>query len=328
MGTTMLEKVTNSDPNKCFKTVSAAKCKNVAADNKRKAKEDAKLKRKRRKRSDNSLRSRLDYSRRDGKGPDATEVPIDICTSNLHDLMVSYYEANIKIEEPEAQKITINTTDQGTGESGSQIWLEERRKRITSSNTGQIAKRKHNTKVNSIIRTLLYTRFKGNRATDWGLLQEDVSKSKYLEIKKINSVDFSVSKSGLVISLKHPWLAASPDGLAYDPNFDPPQGLVEFKNPYANRDKTVEEAASSKSFCLQLNKEGKLCLPKNHNYYFQVQCAMYCTNRQWCDFVVMTKNLRVERITSDVEFERKIIPKMKNFYFTAVLPDLASPQAE
>ena len=290
-------------------------------------KDDAKLKRKRRKRSDNSLRSRLDYSRRDGKGPDATEVPIDICTSNLHDLMVSYYEANIKIEEPEAQKITINTTDQGTGESGSQIWLEERRKRITSSNTGQIAKRKHNTKVNSIIRTLLYTRFKGNRATDWGLLQEDVSKSKYLEIKKINSVDFSVSKSGLVISLKHPWLAASPDGLVYDPNFDPPQGLVEFKNPYANRDKTVEEAASSKSFCLQLNKEGKLCLPKNHNYYFQVQCAMYCTNRQWCDFVVMTKNLHVERIAADVEFERKIIPKLKDFYFTAVLPELASPQA-
>ena len=87
--------------------------------------------------------------------------------------MASYYEANIKIEkieEPEAQKITINTTDQGTGESDSQICLEERRKRITSSNTGQIAKRKHNTKVNSIIRTLLYTRFKGNRATDWGLL--------------------------------------------------------------------------------------------------------------------------------------------------------------
>ena len=40
------KKVTNSDPNKCFKTVSAAKCKNVAADNKRKTKEDAKLKQK------------------------------------------------------------------------------------------------------------------------------------------------------------------------------------------------------------------------------------------------------------------------------------------
>ena len=78
---------------------------------------------------------------------------------------------------------------------------------------------------------LLYARFKGNRATDWELLQEDISKSKYLEIKKINSIDFSVSKSSLVISFKHPRQAASLDGLVFDPNFNPTQGLVEFKKP-------------------------------------------------------------------------------------------------
>ena len=54
---------------------------------------------------------------------------------------------------------------------------------------------------------------------------------------------------------------------------------------------------------------------------------MYCTNRQWCDLVVMTKNLHIERITIDFAFEEKIIPKLKEFYFTAVLPELASPQA-
>ena len=320
-------KVTNSEASKCFKSVSATKSKKVTADYKRKAKDDVKLKRKRRKRSDNSLQSRLDYSRHDNRGPNATEIPMDICASNLHELMVSYYKANVTITEPEAQKIAINTIDQGDSEIGSQIWLEERRKRITSSSIGQIAKRKQSTKVNSTIRNLLYSKFRGNRATDWGLLQEDVSRSKYLEVKKVSSPDLLVSKSGLVISHKHPWLAASPDGFVYDPNFDPSQGLVEFKNPYAVRDKTVEEAAGNKSFCLQFNKEGKLCLPKKHNYYFQIQCAMYCTNRQWCDFVVMTKNLHIERIAADSEFEKKIIPKLKEFYFTAVLPELASPQA-
>ena len=121
--------------------------------------------------------------------------------------------------------------------------------------------------------------------------------------------------------------AASPDGIVYDPSFNPPQGLVELKNPYSARDKTVEEAASSKSFCLKLDNGGKLCLPKNHNYYYQIQCAMYCTNRQWYDLVVMTKNLHIERITVDPQFEKKIIPKLKEYYFTAVLPELASPQA-
>ena len=71
------------------------------------------------------------------------------------------------------------------------------------------------------IRKLLYSKFRGNRATDWGLLQEDVSRLKYFEVQKLNSLGFSISKSGLVVSFKHPWLAASPDGFVYDPDFDP-----------------------------------------------------------------------------------------------------------
>ena len=283
------------------------------------------MKRKRRKRNDNSLQSRLDYSRYDNKGPNATEVYSDVSASNLCELMVSYYNANVKIAESTTQKIAITTIDQGDGDFSSQVWHEERRKRITSSSVGEIAKRKKTTKVNSTVTKLLYSKFRGNRATDWGLL--DVSRLKYLEIKKVNSPGFSVTKSGLVISLKHPWLAASPDGIVYDPSFNPPQGLVELKNPYSARDKTVEEAASSKSFCLKLDNGGKLCLPINHNYYYQIQCAMYCTNRQWYDLVVMTKNLHIERITVDPQFEEKIIPKLKEYYFTTVLPELASPQA-
>ena len=52
------DQVTKSAVDKCFRSVSAAKGKKVAADYKRKTKNDAKLKRKRRKRNDNSLQSR------------------------------------------------------------------------------------------------------------------------------------------------------------------------------------------------------------------------------------------------------------------------------
>ena len=103
------------------------------------------------------------------------------------------------------------------------------------------------------------------------ILQEDVGRSEYLKLKQIDSLGYSVTKSGLVISLEHPWLAASPDGLVYDPSFDPPQGLVELKNPYATRDKTVEEAAAGgKSFCLKIDKGGKLYLPKSHSTWFLI----------------------------------------------------------
>ena len=40
------------------------------------------------------------------------------------------------------------------------------------------------------------------------------------------------NNSGLVVSVTNPWLAASPDGLVYDTQADPPHSLVEFKNPY------------------------------------------------------------------------------------------------
>ena len=97
--------------------------------------------------------------------------------------MVSYYEVNIKIEESEACK------------SLSILQIKEMGKvavKFGSKNVGNeslhpilVKLLKGNrvaTKVNSIMQTLLYTRFKGNRATDWGLLQEDVNKSTYLEI--------------------------------------------------------------------------------------------------------------------------------------------------
>jgi len=138
-----------------------------------------------------------------------------------------------------------------------------------------------------------------------------------------------ITNNGLVVSSENPWLAASPDGLVFDPKEDPPNGLVEFKNPYSVKEKTLEEATvSSKTFCLNLTKTGQLELKRGHDYYFQVQCAMYCTKRKWCDLVVLTKTMHIERIKMDPNFSTNIIPKLKDFYFTAVLPELSSPQAK
>ena len=111
--------------------------------------------------------------------------------------------------------------------------------------------------------------------------------------------------------MTNPWLAASPDGLVYYPQADPSQGLVEFKNPFSVRDKTLEEAvASCKTFCLTKNKDGKLELKKGHDYYHQMLCAMFCTNCHWCDLVVLTKSLHIERIYADPEFKLKTLPKL------------------
>ncbi len=93
-----------------------------------------------------------------------------------------------------------------------------------------------------------------------------------------------MSKSGLVISVSNPWLAASPDGVVSDPS-ETTQGLVEVKTPFSMKENTLEEACKTSSFCLE-RKNDEYQLKTRHDYFYQVQCQLYCTNTDWCDFIL------------------------------------------
>ena len=93
------------------------------------------------------------------------EVQMDLITDKLHDLMVQDYEAHAKVTETAAKQIYTKTVGQSNGECEHE-WLEERRKSITSSNVGQIAKQRSTTEVTAKVKQLLYTNFHGNRVTD------------------------------------------------------------------------------------------------------------------------------------------------------------------
>ena len=44
-------------------------------------------------------------------------------------------------------------------------------------------------------------------------------------------------------------------------------------------------------------------LTKRHDYYYQVQCQLYCDDKTWCDSVVRTnKELYVERVWRDAKW--------------------------
>lgn len=90
-------------------------------------------------------------------------------------------------------------------------------------------------------------------------------------------------------------MAASPDDHVHDPDSDNPEGLAEYKNPYSARSYTISEACEKLShFCLErVNNTTRL--KKRHNYYYQVQCQMFCDSKTWCDFVVNTeKDIHIE----------------------------------
>ena len=327
-GPTSWEKVTSRSPNDVFKTNSLTLLKQTDNDRKRKSTEQAKQQRKKAKfttKDDDDVNSRRAYSRHDGT-IEVDDVHVDLPVCDLQDLMVQYYRANVMVNESKATSIQLTTMKHSSDSKSLALWIEERRLRVTSSNVGAIARRRTTTKVGPLVNQLLYSNFKGNRATSWGLLQEEDTEKQYQNFMRTNSTQFSViGDCGLVVSMQHPWLAATPDGFVYDPNENPQNGLVEYKNPHSCRNITIAEGVKMKKIkFLTTSSEDSLILKRSHEYYYQIQTAMLCTSTQWCDFVVRTSVdfQVVERVRVDAAFCESFLDKVRNFYFNSILPEL------
>ena len=80
--------------------------------------------------------------------------------------ILDYYRANINVTNSRIVEIERLTRGQGTDtEVVVNLWLSKRRKCITSSVTVNIAKRRSTTKVAHLVKTLLYSIFRGNATT-------------------------------------------------------------------------------------------------------------------------------------------------------------------
>ena len=93
--------------------------------------------------------------------------------------MKEYYLANVKVSVEKYEELKLRTTGQGKCDNSLQVWSAERRKQVTASNVAKIAKRRPTTKVSSTVKQLLYTKFEGNTATRWGILQEESTNIKF-----------------------------------------------------------------------------------------------------------------------------------------------------
>ncbi len=85
--------------------------------------------------------------------------------------------------------------------------------------------------------------------------------------------NLKVLASGLVINTEFCFLGASPDGVVYDPLSADPDGLLEIKCPYVQRDISPHHAAKQKSFVCYLENRN-IHLKTQHQYYYQVQGQM------------------------------------------------------
>lgn len=322
-------KMTSSPANQVFIDTANSIAKKVENTRKRKATETAKEGRRQSKysKTDDTVAARKAYSRHDnGILPD--EYTDDISAESLEELKSAFYSTQVELTQEKADIIEQETREQ----SASDLWIKERSKRITASRVGSIAKMRKTTRRSKKVEELLYSRFKGNRATLYGSSKEDTTRQQYITYQQQNGhFGLETQQSGLVISCDNHWLAASPDDRVNDPSSVQSQGVAEYKNPFAAKDLTLEEACDKcKTFCLERRRQnGKQTfkLKKRHNYYFQVQCQMYRCDVNWCDFVLRTnKELHVERINRDQAWWNEQLSKLKVFYFESLLPELSSPR--
>ena len=156
---------------------------------------------------------------------------------------------HIAVDTPKIEEIELHTRSQSTSMDSNteQLWYAERRKRITASRVAGIAKMRKNTKTSNKVKEMLYTKFRGNAHTLYGVINESTSRNEYITyMHNHGHTGLTVSLSGLTISQQSPWIASSPDGMVLDPLYAPSVGLVELKNPSSVQGMTIVEACKMK----------------------------------------------------------------------------------
>ncbi|XP_060568496.1 uncharacterized protein LOC132727107 [Ruditapes philippinarum] len=215
------------------------------------------------------------------------------------------------------------------GQSSNINWFAERKKRLTSSVFGEVMSRSQNNNRPNLVKRLLYSNFKGNMYTLKGLSEEDNARIEYINLKeKEENLKYKIDIPGLIVDKLNPYLAASSDGVVVGSKG--PEGLIEIKTLLQNKKAMIKESAENdKAFCLSV-QNGIIQLKKNHKYFYQIQGQMNIMNFKWCDLIIRRVNphdMFIQRIYCDTELWRNVmIPKLKAFYFTHMLPELAVPR--
>lgn len=202
-----------------------------------------------------------------------------------------------KISDQEIIQLEVNTR----GQSHNKKWLSERCKRITASNFGRVCKCTDRTDKTALANSLMSVQSTVNaKSLQHGHTFETIAVNKF---ENLNSVH--CQPCGIFVSKSLPFLSCTPDAII-DENT-----LLEVKCPYVSREKVINEVTVP--FLKSI--DGQLTLDRKHNYFYQVQGQLFCSNRNVCKFVVYTfKDLVTVNIERDDEFISTMVSQLTDFY--------------
>ena len=180
----------------------------------------------------------------------------------LNDEEIQFFKNELILCKEKAFELCQLTTNQ----SRSNLWLVERRKRLTATKCHKIVHAKSKKKR---LDYLLQTKsLEGLPQLKYGIENEDIAREVYEK-----GTGNKVEKLGLVVKTSKPYLAASPDGVFLK---DGELYLLEIKCPFTKKEATDLHDHEC------LSEEGYL--KKNHQYYTQIQMQMFVCNAKKCHF--------------------------------------------
>ncbi len=194
----------------------------------------------------------------------------------------------------------LNIEEVTRAQSACKAWVEFRSMRITASHFGSICKATEARNIDTLCASIISPKPIFSKALEHGKKYEAVGIAKYEE--KMNT---RTQKCGLFISVDHPYLGASPDGLVGGDT------VVEVKCPCTNRAKKID--CTTVPFLHMEN--GKLKLKTNHDHYYQIRGQLYCTKRSMGHLVVYTfKDVKIIEVPFDKSFIETMVTQLKQFY--------------
>lgn len=274
------------------------------------------------------------------------------CLKLIPPLRSIYSKNNLALSAEEYEKLADKTILNLCSHSGSDFvyveeatrnqaqsftWYEQRAGRVTGSTVFAVAHSSIEKTARSLVKKLCSDKqsFLNVPALNWGREKENVA----LEIYKNISSDpefvpesislaecfvhsnFEIRPIGLVISGRTPWLAASPDSCVFCSCCE--YGVVEVKCPFSLREKSLLQEIDEGNFYVVRDTDGTFMLRESHQYYYQVQLEMYCTDTRYCDFFVWTPAEFVcIRIEKNETFLRHLVETCTRYWKEVVLKEL------
>ena len=216
------------------------------------------------------------------------------------------------------------------GQSNNEVWVEQRKGRLTASILHEVSNKMEDIVKNKITKTtpLGATVLGESQSIDhvpaikYGRANENTARNLFFAMESQKHRNLKVEQCGLFVKSDRPYIAGSPDGIVSCNCC--PKPVLEIKCPFTLADKSVKDGWKNLDY-LNMNDNQILELNRKHPYYTQLQGQMAVIGLKMGHFFVWSPKGSLQTIVNfDPMFWVHLQEKLSTFFNAYIVPYLLS----